>query len=101
MKAYREYVVKTLEVLEDSHGKICGELLNLASTGELEHVMSAFENGDSYEFELAHFEGCEDGNIQKLIVLLKLIDQTFQDIMKDNNILSEEVNPQNYNEDYD
>lgn len=101
MKTYREYIIKTLEVLEDSHGQICAELLNLASTGEMEHVMSAFETGDSYEFELAHFESCEDPNIQKLIALLKVIDNSFQAIMKSNNILSEEVNPQNYNEDYD
>lgn len=93
MKDYRHYVIKTLEVLEDSHGFIFAELLNLASTGEMKDIMSAFESGDSYDFQYEHFEDLEDKNIQKLIGLLRHIDETFKQIKADNNILSEEIFP--------
>jgi len=93
MKEYREYVIKTLEVLEDSHGYIFAELLNLASTGEMENVMSAFETGDQFDFQLEHFEDLKDKNIQKLVVLLRLMDETFKQLKEDNNILSEEIFP--------
>jgi len=63
MKDYRHYIIKTLEVLEDSHGYIFAELLNLASTGEMQGIMSAFESGDSYDFQYEHFEDLDDKNI--------------------------------------
>lgn len=93
MKDYRHYVIKTLEVLEDSHGYIFAELLNLASTGEMQEIMSAFESGDSYDFQYGHFDDLEDKNIQKLIVVLRLLEKTFKEIKEDNNILSEEIFP--------
>ncbi|RZK49274.1 MAG: hypothetical protein EOO99_06345 [Pedobacter sp.] len=99
MKDYRHYVIKTLEVLEDSHGFIFAELLNLASTGEMKDIMSAFESGDSYDFQYEHFEDLQDKNIQKLIGLLRHIEETFKAIKEENNILSEEIFPDSHAED--
>ena len=91
---YRHYIIKTLETLEDSHGYIFAELLNLASTGEMKHIMSAFEDGDSYDFKYEHFEDLQDSNIHKLITVLKLLRDTFAFIKQENNILSEEIFPE-------
>ena len=99
MKAYRHYVIKTLEVLEDSHGFIFAELLNLALTGEMKDIMSAFESGDSYDFQYAHFEDLQDTIIQKLIGLLRHIDEIFKTIKEENNILSEEIFPERNRDD--
>ena len=93
MKDYRHYVIKALEVLEDSQGYIFAELLNLASTGEMEDTMSAFDPGDFYDFQLVHFEDLKDKNIQKLLTVLKLLEEVFHEIKEDNNILSEEIFP--------
>ena len=90
-KDYRSFVIQTLEVLEDSHGYIFAELLNLASTGEMKDIMSAFEEGDSYDFKYEHFEDLQDTNIQKLIAVLKHLEKAFKEIKEDNNILSEEI----------
>jgi len=92
-KDYRHYIIKTLETLEDSHGYIFAELLNLASTGEMKEIMSAFEDGDMYDFEYEHFEDLHDPNIQKLIAILKHLRNTFETIKEENNILSEEIFP--------
>lgn len=97
-KDYRHYIIKTLETLEDSHGYIFAELLNLASTGEMKEIMSAFEDGDMYDFEYEHFEDLHDPNIQKLIAILKNLEMTFKEIKEDNNILSEEMFPEHDNE---
>lgn len=95
MSDYRETVIKSLEVLVDSRGYLFAEVLNLASRGEMKNIMSAFENGDSYDFELLHFEDCEDKNIKKLISLLKKIEKVFYKIQKENNILTEELFKEN------
>ncbi|MDM1050144.1 hypothetical protein [Sphingobacterium hotanense] len=99
MKAYRHYVIKTLEALENSHGYIFAQLLNLASSGEMKDIMLAFETGDTYDFQYAHFEDLQDTNIQKLIGLLRHIDQTFKTIKEENNILGEEIFPERNRED--
>ena len=77
-KDYRHYIIKTLETLEDSHGYIFAELLNLASTGEMKDIMSAFEEGDMYDFKYEHFEDLQDANIQKLLAVLKHLEQAFK-----------------------
>jgi len=99
MKEYRHYVIKTLEVLENSHGYIFAELLNLSSSGEMQDIMSAFDSGDTYDFQYAHFEDLQDTNIQKLIGLLRHIDETFKTIKEENNILGEEIFPDTNRED--
>lgn len=99
MKAYRHYVIKTLEALENSHGYIFAELLNLSSSGEMQDIMSAFDSGDTYDFQYAHFEDLQDTNIQNLIGLLRHIDEIFKTIKVENNILSEEIFPDSYAED--
>lgn len=95
MSDYRDTVIKSLEVLVDSRGYLFAEVLNLASRGEMKNIMSAFENGDSYDFELLHFEDCEDRNIKQLINLLKKIEKVFYKIQRDNNILTEELFKEN------
>lgn len=90
---YRETIIQLLELLDNSYGFIFAELLNLASTGEMKEILEVFEDGDIYDFKIEHFDDLKDPNIQKLIVLLKLLDQTFDDIKEDNNILTEEIFP--------
>ena len=97
MNDYRTTVIKALEVLVDARGYIFAEVLNLASKGEMYDVMSVFEEGDSYDFELAHFENMEDKNIDKLINLCKHIESVYEQIKDDNNILSEEIFPDDEN----
>lgn len=91
MKEYRESVIDGLKALVEARGHIFVEVLNLATAGEMKDIMSAFENGDSYDFELVHFEDCEDRNIKRLIKLLKKIEKVYFQIKDDNGILEEEI----------
>lgn len=92
---YREIIIQLLQELDNSYGCLFAELLNLASLGEMKDVLGVFEEGDTYEFKIEHFDDLKDPNIQKLLVLLKSIDKTFEELKQDNNILSEEIFPNN------
>lgn len=89
---YRKVIIRLLETLNDSYGYLFAELLNLAASGEMKSIMQVFEDGDIYDFRIEHFDDLKDTNIQKLIVLFRLMEKIFQEIKEDNNILSEEIN---------
>ncbi|WP_099367692.1 hypothetical protein [Sphingobacterium sp. 1.A.4] len=88
---YRETVIDTLEALIEHRCHLFANVLNLASVGEMEEIMSAFEEGDVFDFELLHFESCKDKNIQLMISLLKNMEDTFFLMKQENNILTEEI----------
>lgn len=47
-----------------------------------------------YDFKYEHFEDLQDANIQKLLAVLKHLEQAFKAIKEENNILSEEIFPE-------
>lgn len=91
MHSYRNYVVSSLRALRDAREILFGQVLNLASSGEMKEIMDSFEFGDSFQFELKHFEDMQDPNIQRLVALIKDIETTYFDLLDENEVDEEEV----------
>ena len=88
---YKDRLIETLGILTELREKTFMQLLNLAMENEMKEIHEAFEVGDSFTFELSHFEGLTDTNVQKLVELCKMIEDTYSNILDLNGIDEEEV----------
>ncbi|WP_437921562.1 hypothetical protein [Sphingobacterium sp. LRF_L2] len=98
---YRTQIIKTLKSLVHTRNLLFGNVLNIATAGELRDIMDAFEEGDSYDFQLEHVADLKDPNIKKLVHLIKQVEELYEEIKDTNNILSEELEEQETGEDSD
>ena len=93
--ACREHIIETINNLIDARELIFEQIVNLSMSNEYEYLQEVFEEGDHYEFSLNHFENMEDVNVQKLVRLCKLNEETVFTIMDLNGINECEVNLNN------
>lgn len=91
MSDRRSQILETIESLIETRDIIFTQIVNLAMSGEMKHIENAFDIGDEYSFELAHFEDIEDINVQKLISLCKKTEETVFSLMNLNGINENEV----------
>ncbi|MBD1429985.1 MULTISPECIES: hypothetical protein [Sphingobacterium] len=91
MKAYRNRVIESLQLLGDIRNQLFTQIVNIASDGELKEIMDVFEEGDCYEFEMDQFENSKDINIVKLMQLCKDIELAFDSIQNVNAVGDEEI----------
>ncbi|MFN3800184.1 hypothetical protein [Belliella pelovolcani] len=92
MKTYKEQIIDTINELSEARNKVFGLLVSMAMSNDLKEIDDAFEIGDVFNFEYAHFEDLVDPNIQALISLSKQMDQTIETMMNINGIKANEVN---------
>jgi len=71
--------------------KVFGCVVSLAMTNHLKEIDDAFEIGDVFEFQHAHFEDLEDNNIQNMLALCKSMDEIISQLMNINGIQNDEV----------
>lgn len=88
---YRQSVIESLQLLEDVRNQIFAQIVNLASCGELKDVLSIFEEGDYYTFDMEQFEDSKDVNVQKLMMLCKNIETVYESIHNVNAVRTEEL----------
>ncbi|WP_131555317.1 hypothetical protein [Sphingobacterium deserti] len=88
---YRPQIVRSLRTLLVSREHIFTDVLNIATAGEMRHVMDAFEDGDVYDFQLSHVEDLKDPNVKKLVHLIKEIDSTLDEMKTSNHIPDKEL----------
>lgn len=88
---YRKRIIETLCVLSEVRETTFTKIINLATVGEMKDIDNAFETGDSFVFELGHFENMDDINVNKLVQLCKNIESTYFDLMDLNSIEQMEV----------
>ena len=92
METYREQLIETINNLVEAREIIFEQVINLAMKNELKDVQDAFDVGDEYAFTLKQFENIEDVNVQNLVKLCQLTEQTIFNIMNLNDIKDEDVN---------
>ncbi|MCA5003621.1 hypothetical protein [Sphingobacterium bovistauri] len=91
MEAYRNRVIESLQLLGDIRNQLFTQIVNIASDGELKDILSVFEEGDYYDFEMDQFENSSDVNIVKLMQLCKEIEVAFDSIQNVNAVGDEEI----------
>jgi hypothetical protein len=92
MKTYKEQIIDSINELWEARNKVFGLLVSMAMSNDLKEIDDAFEIGDIFYFEYAHFEDISDPNIQALISLSKQMDQTIETMMNINDIKANEIN---------
>ena len=63
MKTYRSHLIESLNLLEIVREHVLTQIVNISSEGELKDVLSVFEEGDAYTFEVDQFENSKDINV--------------------------------------
>ena len=92
MSNHRIQILETIENLAEARDIIFTQIVNLAMSGEMKHLESAFDLGDKYNFTLKHFESVQDVNVKKLVSLCKNAEETVFSLMNLNGISENEVN---------
>lgn len=85
-------IIEVIESLVEARDIIFTQIVNLAMSGEMSHIESAFDIGETYNFTLSHFEDVEDINVQKLVSLCKNAEETVFSLMNLNGINENEIN---------
>lgn len=91
MKTYKEQIIDCINELWEAREKVFGSMVSLAMGTHLKEINDAFEIGEVFEFQYAHFEDIDDTNIQRLIALCKEMDETISSLMNINGIDLTEV----------
>ncbi|WP_209332333.1 hypothetical protein [Lunatimonas salinarum] len=86
MKTYREQLIDCINELWEARVQVFGCLVSFAMETHLKEIDDAFEIGEVFEFQYAHFEDIDDTNIQRLIALCKEMDETISSLMNINGI---------------
>lgn len=88
---YRPQIVKSLRTILVSREHLFTDILNIATAGEMRHIMDAFEDGDVYEFKLSHVDDLKDPNIKKLVHLIREMDKVLEEVKTTNHIADTEL----------
>lgn len=91
MKTYRSHLIESLNLLEIVREHVLTQIVNISSEGELKDVLSVFEEGDAYTFEVDQFENSKDINVQMLMGLCKEIERVYNSIHNVNAVTREEM----------
>lgn len=92
MEKHREKILEVIQNLIEAREIIFTQIINLAMSGELNHLEGAFDIDDEYSFKLKHFENVEDINVKKLVKLCTNMEETIFAMMDLNGISENEVN---------
>lgn len=88
---YKNRIIETLGILSEVREKTLLQIINLAMENELKEINDAFDIGEGFTFELSHFEGLTDSNVQQLVALCKNIEGTYFNLMDLNGINEAEI----------
>jgi len=91
MNNYNAQILDALASLESLRNQLFDNVINVGMHGVLADINEIFEPGDSYMFELEHFDGTDDPSLQALVNLVKNIDYAKEKLLRINNMSMEEV----------
>ena len=91
MPVYREQLMDALANLEAIRNQLFDSVINVGMHGVHSDINDVFEPGDSYLFELAHFDNSADPNLQTLVNLIKHMDNSSKKLLRTNDMSMEEV----------
>ncbi len=91
MSDHRKQIIESIDNLVEARDIIFTQIVNLAMSGEMKHLESAFDMGDKYNFTLNHFETVDDPNVKELVSLCRSAEETIFTLMDLNGISENEV----------
>ncbi len=91
MTSYKEQLIDALANLEAIKIQLFDSVINVGMQGVLSDINEVFEPGDSYMFELEHFDKSSDPSLQTLVNLIKQIDNSSKKLLRINDMCMEEV----------
>lgn len=86
MKNYKEFILETAVNLVEIRHQLFENLLNIAMSNELSDINEVFEMGDTYTFELNHFNNSSDVNVNLIVDLIKDVEKTIMSFCNLNNL---------------
>ena len=92
MRDKKHEISETIKNLVEARDIIFTQIVNLAMSGEMSGIESAFDIGEEYSFALSHFENVEDENVKKLVSLCKKTEKTIFSLMNLNGISEKDIN---------
>ncbi len=96
MTNYREQLIDALANLESVRNQLFDTVINVGMHGVHSDINEVFEEGDSYLFNLEHFDNTKDPNLQTLVNLIKHIDCSSQKLLRINDVSMEDVDVSSY-----
>ena len=91
MQTYREQIISVVNNLSEAREIIFGQIVSFGMKKEFPKIDEALDEGDTYSFELAHFEDAKDINLARLVELCKKVEATIFDLIDLNQIKDEEL----------
>jgi len=88
---YTTQLMDSIAGLESIRNQLFDHVINVGMHGVYKDIHAVLEPGDSYKFELAHFEDSDDESLQTLVKLLRHVDYAAQKMLKINNLSPEQV----------
>lgn len=88
---YTTSLVGSITTLESMRNELFDQVINVGMHGTYSDIHEVLESGDSYEFELDHFDDTYDPSLQALVDLMKMIDHTSKKLLRINDLVPESV----------
>ena len=89
---YRKSLIETVNHLIMMRHDLFDDAMGIAMNNELKEISEAFEDGDTYEFQIEHLDNSNDVSLQKVVDLIKEIQTTVDFITSVNTIEDSELN---------
>ena len=91
MTNYIAQISDALANLEAVRNQLFDSVINVGMHGVHSDINDVFDPGDSYMFELEHFDKSDDPSLQTMVNLIKHIDNTTKKLLRINDMSMEEV----------
>jgi len=92
MENNRNAIVTAIQDLIICRNNIYDNIVNIAMSGEMNHLADAIDIGEKYNFKLNHFRNLEDENVNALIRIVEYIESHILVLMDVNGIDITELN---------
>lgn len=86
MSEYRDQMVIAVQDMITARHNLFESIINLSLKGELSHLQGFVDDGEPYEFHMAHFRAIEDPNVQAIIKICDVIESKVFILMEENDI---------------
>lgn len=81
MENYKLAIREACTKIVDARHELFSSLIGVAMSGEYKELDEAFEKGDIFNFELAHFSESKDVNVQELYELIQKLEETYVSLL--------------------
>ncbi len=90
MENYKLAITEACTKIVDCRHELFSSLIGVAMSREYKKLDEVFEEGDVFNFELAHFSDSKDVNVQKLHELIQKLEETYVSLLNLNGMSEEE-----------